>query len=96
MEIKQELATAKQAVGNKGGEEEAKFLRGQLLSLRGQLLSLNNQLSGLQEEKNILLRSRTPSKPWLQLVYVGLPVLTPFALHSVEKRSDVYQVSDEN
>ncbi|DBA91896.1 TPA: hypothetical protein ACH3X2_003802 [Trebouxia sp. C0005] len=53
VETKQELAAAKQA-GNKGGAEEVKFLR-------GQLLSLNNQLSSLQEEKNILLRSQTPS-----------------------------------
>ncbi|KAA6417312.1 MAG: hypothetical protein FRX49_12700 [Trebouxia sp. A1-2] len=52
VETKQELAAAKQA-GNKGGAEEVKFLR-------GQLLSLNNQLSSLQEEKNILLRSQTP------------------------------------
>ena len=88
VETKQELAAAKQA-GNKGGAEEVKFLR-------GQLLSLNNQLSGLQEEKNILLRSQTPSKPCLQVVHLGLPVMTPFALHSVEKRSGVYQVSDEN
>ena len=70
VEIKQELATAKRA-GNKGGEEEVKFLR-------GQLLSLNNQLSGLQEKENILLRSQTPSKPCLQLVHIGLPVSASF------------------
>ncbi|DBA90678.1 TPA: hypothetical protein ACH3X1_003895 [Trebouxia sp. C0004] len=53
-----DLAIAKQA-GNKGGEEEVKFLR-------GQRLSLNNQLSGLQEEKNILLRSQAPSLPFFK------------------------------
>ena len=68
----QKLAAAERP-GNKT-EEDVKFFR-------AQLLSLNNQLSSLQEEKNILLRSQTPSKPCLQLVHLGLPVLTPFALH---------------
>ena len=88
LETKQELAAAKQA-GNKGGAEEAKFLRGQLLSLNNQLSGLNNQLSGLQEKENILLRSQIPSEPCLQLVHVGLPVLTPFALHSVPKKNQM-------
>ena len=48
VKYEQKLAAAERA-GNKGVEEEVRFLR-------GQLLSLNNQLSGLQEEKNILLR----------------------------------------
>ncbi|DBA78580.1 TPA: hypothetical protein ACH3X1_008513 [Trebouxia sp. C0004] len=48
VKTEQDLAIAKQAE-NKGGEEEVKFLH-------GQLLSLNNQLSGLQEKENILLR----------------------------------------
>ena len=77
LETEQDLTIAKQA-GNRGGEEEVKFLRGQLLSLNGQLLSLNNQLSGMQEEKNILLRGQAPGKPCLQLVHTGLPVFTSF------------------
>ena len=70
VKTKQDLAAAEQA----GNKEEKRVL----LDL---LLSLNNQLLSLQEEKNILLRSQTPSKPCLQLVHLGLPVLTPFALH---------------
>ena len=79
VKFKQDLAAAEQA-GNKAKERV-------LLDL---LLSLYNQLVSLQEEENILLRSQTPSKFCLQLVYVGLRVLTPFALHSAE----LYQVSD--
>ena len=60
------LAAAERA-GNKGVEEEARFLR-------GQLLSLNNQLLSLQEKENILLRSQAPSKPCLQRVHTGLTV----------------------
>ena len=63
VEVKQELAIAKQA-GSKGGEEEVRFLRSRLLSL--------------QEEKNILLRSQAPSKPCLWLVHTGLPVFPSF------------------
>ncbi|KAL3162818.1 hypothetical protein ABBQ32_009275 [Trebouxia sp. C0010 RCD-2024] len=63
----QKLAVAEQA-GNK--EEERKLF--------DMLLSLNNQLSGLQEEKNILLRSQAPSKPYLWLVHTGVPVFTSF------------------
>ena len=70
VKTKQDLAAAEQA-GNKGKERV-------LLDL---LLSLNNQLHSLQEKENILLRNQAPSKPCLQLVHTGLPVLTPFALH---------------
>ncbi|DBA87278.1 TPA: hypothetical protein ACH3X1_004340 [Trebouxia sp. C0004] len=41
---KQELAIAKQA-GNKGGEEEVRFLQGRLEKLDSQLLSLNTSCS---------------------------------------------------
>ena len=58
--VKQELAIAKQA-GNKGGEEEVRFLRGRLEKLDSQLLSLN-------EKENILLRSQAPGKQCLELV----------------------------
>ena len=51
VEVKQELAIAKQA-GNKG-EEEVRFLRGRVEKLDSQLLSLN-------EKENILLRSQAP------------------------------------
>ena len=68
VEIKQDLIIAKQA-RNRGGEEDTKFLR-------GQLLSLNNLLSSLQEKENILLRSQAPSKSRLWLVHTGLPVFT--------------------
>ena len=68
VEVKQELAIAKQA-GNKGGEEEDRFLRGRVEKLDSQLLSLN-------EKENILLRSQAPSKPCFQLVRNGLPVFT--------------------
>ena len=71
VEIKQELTIAKQA-GNKGGEEEVKFLRGRLEKLDSRLLSL-------QEEKNTLLRSQAPSKPcfsacmyWLTCIHIML------------------------
>ena len=74
----QKLAAAEQA-GNKGVEEEVRFLRGQLLSFNNQLLSFNNQLLSLQEKENILLRSQAPSKPCLWLVHTGLPVFTSFA-----------------
>ena len=37
--------------------------------------SLITLLSSLQEKENILLRSQAPSKPCLQLVHTGLPVL---------------------
>ena len=60
VEVKQELAIAKQA-GNKGGEEEVRFLRGRLEKLDSQLLSLN-------EKENILLRSQAPGKQCLELV----------------------------
>ena len=69
VEVKQELAIAKQA-GSKGGEEEVRFLRGRLDKLDSQLLSVN-------EKDNILLRIQAPSKPCLQLVHAGLPVFTP-------------------
>jgi len=75
VKYEQKLAAAERA-GNKGVEEEVRFLRGQLLSLNNQLLSLNNQLLSLQEKENILLRSQAPSKPCLQLVRTGLPVFT--------------------
>ncbi|DBB06105.1 TPA: hypothetical protein ACH3X3_009664 [Trebouxia sp. C0006] len=52
VEFKQELAIAKQ-VGNKGGEEEVRFLPRRLEKLDTQLLSLN-------EKENILLRSQAP------------------------------------
>ena len=68
LEVKQELAIAKQA-GNKGGEEEVRFLHGRLEKLENQLLSL-------QDKKNSLLRIQAPSKPCLQLVQAGLPVFT--------------------
>ena len=68
VKYEQKLAAAERA-GNKGVEEEVRFLRGQLLSLSNQLLSL-------QEKENILLRSQAPSKPCLQLVHTGLPVFT--------------------
>ena len=75
VKYEQKLAEAERA-GNKGVEEEVRFLR-------GQLLSLNNQLLSLQEKENILLRSQAPSKPCLQLVHTGLPVFisccTPFS-----------------
>ena len=48
VEVKQKLAIVKQA-GNKGDEEEVKFLRSWLLSL--------------QEKENILLHSQAPGKP---------------------------------
>ncbi|KAA6418757.1 MAG: hypothetical protein FRX49_11245 [Trebouxia sp. A1-2] len=54
VEVKQELAIAKQA-GNKGGEKEVRFLRGRLEKLDSQMLSLN-------EKENILLRSQAPGK----------------------------------
>lgn len=69
----QNLAVAERP-GNKT-EEDVKFFRGRLEKLDSQLVSLNNLLSGLQEEKNILLRSQALSKPCLQLVHTGLPVL---------------------
>ena len=78
VEAEQDLAAAKEA---KNGERERK-----LVDL---LLSLNNQLSGLQEEKIILLRSKAPSKPCLQLVHAGSHHV---ALHSVETRIGVYQL----
>ncbi|KAL3161603.1 hypothetical protein ABBQ32_010461 [Trebouxia sp. C0010 RCD-2024] len=53
VKYEQKLAAAERA-GNKGVEEEVRFLR-------GQLLSLNNQLLSLQEKENILLRSQAPS-----------------------------------
>ena len=71
VKYEQKLAAAEQA-GNKGVEEEVRFLR-------GQLLSFNNQLLSLQEKENILLRSQAPSKPCLWLVHTGLPVFTSFA-----------------
>ena len=37
--------------------------------------SLVDLLRSLQEKENILLRSQAPSKPCLQLVHTGLPVL---------------------
>ena len=70
VKTKQDLAAAEQT-GNKGKERV-------LLNL---LLSLNNQVLSLNEQENILLRNQAPSKPCLQLVHLGLPVLTPFALH---------------
>ncbi|KAL0043295.1 hypothetical protein WJX79_000713 [Trebouxia sp. C0005] len=54
VEVKQDLAIAKQA-GNKGGEKEVRFLRGRLEKLDSQMLSLN-------EKENILLRSQAPGK----------------------------------
>ena len=68
VKYEQKLAAAERA-GNKGVEEEVRFLR-------GQLLSLNNQLLSLQEKENIILRSQAPSKPCLQLVHTCLPVFT--------------------
>lgn len=53
VKIKQVLAMAKQT-GNRGGEEEVKFVC-------NQLLSLNNQLSSLQEKDNILLQNQAPT-----------------------------------
>ena len=70
VKYEQKLAAAEQA-GNKGVEEEVRFLRGQLLSFNDQLLSLH-------EKENILLRSQAPSKPCLWLVHTGLPVFTSF------------------
>ena len=60
VEVKQDLAIAKQA-DNKGGKEEVRFLRGRLEKLDSQLLSLN-------EKENILLRSQAPGKQCLELV----------------------------
>ncbi len=65
VEVKQELAIAKQAEN----KEKEKLL----FEL---LLSLNNQLSGLHEKENILLRSQAQSKPYLQLERTSLPVFT--------------------
>ena len=70
--VKQELAIAKQA-GNKGGEEEVRFLRGRLEKLDSQLLSLN-------EKENILLRSQAPGKQCLELVLASDFIL----LHSTK------------
>ncbi|KAL0024981.1 hypothetical protein WJX77_008277 [Trebouxia sp. C0004] len=68
VEVKQELAIAKQA-GNKGDEEEVRFLRGRLEKLDSQLLSLN-------EKENILLRRQAPSQQELQhLLGTPLPPL---------------------
>ena len=78
VEIKQELATAKQ---EKNGEKEGKLF--------DMLLSLNNRLSGLQEKENILLRSQAPSEPCLWLVHAGSHHV---ALHSVETRMCVYEM----
>ena len=72
VEVKQELAIAKQA-GNKGGEEEVRFLRGRLEKLDSQLLSLN-------EKENILLRSQAPGKQCLELVLACVFIL----LHSTK------------
>lgn len=71
VEVKQELAIAKQA-GKKGGGEEARFLRRRLEKLDTQLLSLN--------EENILLRSQAPGKQCLELVLACDFIL----LHSVK------------
>ena len=73
--IEQNLASAEQA-GNKGAEEEVRFLRGRLEKLDSQLLSLN-------EKENILLRGQASGNHCLQLVHAGLLVFssccTPFA-----------------
>ena len=79
VEVKQDLAIAKQA-GSKGGEEEVRFLRGRLDKLDSQLLSLN-------EKENILLRSQAPSKPCLQLVHAGSDHVT---LHSCNNLDEFY------
>ena len=72
VEVKQELAIAKQ-VGNKGGEEEVRFLPRRLEKLDTQLLSLN-------EKENILLRSQAPGKQCLELMLACDFIL----LHSVK------------
>ena len=68
VEVKQDLALAKQA-GNKGGEEEVRCLCGRLEKLDSRLLSL-------QEEKNILLREQGSGNHCLQLVHAGLLVFS--------------------
>lgn len=72
VEFKQELAIAKQ-VGNKGGEEEVRFLPRRLEKLDTQLLSLN-------EKENILLCSQAPGKQCLELMLACDCIL----LHSVK------------
>ena len=72
MEVKQDLATAKQAKN----EVQERILC-------DLLLSLSNRLLGLQEEKLLLLR-QAPSKPCLQLVHTGAHHV---AFHSVCKNS---------
>ena len=59
VKIERDLAIAKQS-GNKGGEEELRFLRGRLEKLDSQLLSL-------QEKKINLLRSQAPGSIALSL-----------------------------
>ena len=73
VEVKQNLPIAKQA-GDKGGEEEARFLRRWLEKLDTQLLSLN------EKEENILLCSQAPGKQCLELVLACDFIL----LHSVK------------
>ena len=70
VEIEQELAIAKQA-GNKGGEEEVRFLRGRLEKLDSQVLSLNSQVLSLSEKENILLRRQASGNHCFQLVHAG-------------------------
>lgn len=77
VEVKQELAIAKQA-GNKGGEKEVRFLRGRLEKLDSQMLSLN-------EKENILLRSQAPGKQCLELV-LACDVIV---LHSISVNNSV-------
>ena len=76
VEVKQELAIAKQA-GNKGGEEEVRFLRGRLEKLDSRL---DSQLLSLNEKENILLRSQAPGKQCLELVLACVFIL----LHSTK------------
>ena len=78
VKIEQDLAIAKQS-GNKGGEEEVRFLRGRLEKLDSQLLSL-------QEKENILLRVKHQAS-----VALSLYVLTKLCFHHI---FPLYSVND--
>ena len=80
-EVKGKIAKTEQKLA--AAEHASNGDKDLLLSLNNQLLSLNNQVLSLNEKENILLRNQAPSKPCLQRVHNGLPVLISFVLHSL-------------